>query len=224
MSPNPINRLKDEYEYTKKDVCISLAKRDIIDNIYRSVTLEGISTTFLDTEKIYNDTSVNGYKSSEILTIINLKHAWWFLFNSIDESVSYNYICRVHKYVSNMFYHPSGYIRTLPVRIGGTSWTPSMPVEDTIKEDINELLAINDITDRALSMMCYLMRTQMFIDGNKRTSMLIANKILISNSIGVLSIPIENIDEFKILTIQMYEDGNYTYLKEFLIGKCIQFI
>lgn len=221
---NPIENLKQQVEFNKRDICITLAKRDIIDNIYRSARLEGIATTFLDTERIYNGMDAHGFKVDEVITIVNLKHAWWFILGTLDELTTYNYICQIHKEVGNMLYTPAGYIRSLPVRIGGTSWKPAIPIESVVKENIEEILTIEDNTMRALTMMCYFMRTQAFIDGNKRTSMLVANHILISTGTGILSIPIELQDTFKIHVVEMYETGVYDKMIGFLTKECIQFI
>lgn len=221
---NPIDELKNNLTFNKRDLCVTLAKRDIINNIYRSARLESILVTFTDIDHIYNGMETTGFKVDEILTIVNLKHSWWFLLDTLEEELSYNYICQMHKYISNMLYIPSGYIRTLPVRIGGTDWRPSMPIESVIKETILELSNIVDNTERALNFMCYFMRTQAFIDGNKRTSMLIANHILISTGTGILSIPVNIQDDFKRLTVEMYETNSYDKLINFLKENCIQFI
>ena len=78
--------------------------------------------------------------------------------------------------------------------------------------------------ERALSYFCYITRTQLFIDGNKRVAQLMANKILIENGVGILSIPVDNVGEFKRLLIESYETGNSGSIKDFLKNKCIQYV
>lgn len=55
------------------------------------------------------------------------------------------------------------------------------------------MLSNNEIskTEQAINVMLWVMQRQMFIDGNKRTAMLIANKLMIENGCGIISIPIE---------------------------------
>ena len=83
-----------------------------------------------------------------------------------------------------------GRIKTTPVNIGGTSWKPSFPIESQIKEELEELLNQKDKTktEIAIEIMLWIMRRQMFIDGNKRVAMLFANKIMIDNGCGIITI------------------------------------
>lgn len=82
-----------------------------------------------------------------------------------------------------MFEENLGKIRTTPVNIGGTKWQPSFPIESQIKEELESLLNQSEKTktEIAIEIMLWLMRRQMFIDGNKRVAMLFANKIMIEN-------------------------------------------
>ena len=76
-----------------------------------------------------------------------------------------------------------GKLRTTPVNIGGTNWKPMFPIESQIKEELDEILNQKDKTktEIAIEIMLWIMRRQMFIDGNKRVAMLFANKIMIDN-------------------------------------------
>ena len=64
------------------------------------------------------------------------------------------------------------------------------------------------------------MKTQVFIDGNKRTAILLANHYLISKGKGLLAVPFELVPEFKKLLIGYYEDYDTDSIKEFLKEKC----
>lgn len=110
----------------------------------------------------------------------------------------------------------AGFIRKVPVSIGGTSWKPDMPIESQIKEEIAEVLKIEEPIERAITHMLYLMRKQMFLDGNKRTSMLAANQIMIANGCGIISIPIEHQPEFTRMLVNFYESGNMDEVKGFV--------
>ena len=122
-----------------------------------------------------------------------------------------------------MLFSYAGEIRTIPVQIGGTSWEPEIPHTGIIIEKIQEIEQIEDIELRALKYFCYIARTQMFIDGNKRVAQLMANKILIENNIGIFQIPIEKLEEFKEMLIKFYESGQdeeiINFMKEFCIRR-----
>jgi len=69
--------------------------------------------------------------------------------------------------------------------------------------------------------MCYIMKSQMFWDGNKRTGMLYANKIMIQNGKGVIAVPVDMRSEFGEKLIKYYETDNMEDIKEFIYMNCI---
>ena len=82
-------------------------------------------------------------------------------------------------------------------------------------------MQIKSPTSRAIKMMLYGMRSQLFWDGNKRTSMIIANKIMIENGAGIITIKEDNILEFNKLLSDYYTTGNEEKITKFLYDKCI---
>lgn len=200
---------------------IFVAKRNIIDYIWKSAHLEGIAITYPDTEAIYNGLSIAGMRVDDILTINNLKHAWQFVLSIIDYPTDYPFICKINQYVGGNLIYNSGFIRTLPVSIGGTKWRPDMPIESQIKEELTEINKIENATDRALTLMLFIMRKQMFLDGNKRTAMLAGNHILIAAGAGIITIPIDMQRDFSELLIKYYETNHMEDIKKFLYHNCI---
>lgn len=96
-----------------------------------------------------------------------------------------------------------------------------LPNEETVIKQLKQFNEIECFTERAIAIMCYLMRTQFFSDGNKRTAMLFANKIMIQNGKGIISIPIEEDKHFGEELIKYYETDNMDNLKFFIYDKCI---
>ena len=214
--------MENKYNLTAEQN-IFVAKRNIVDYIWKSANLEGIAVTYPDTQTIYDGFSVSGYKLEEINAINNLKKAWQFILNDVDIDLNFAYICKINELVGeNVFYNP-GVIRTTPVNIGGTSWKPDFPIETKIKEELEELLSNNEIskTEQAINVMLWVMRRQMFIDGNKRTAMLIANKLMIENGCGIISIPIEKQNEFYKLLIIYYETNDSSIISKFIYDNAI---
>lgn len=201
----------------KKEENIFVAKRNIIDYIWKSAKLEGLGVTYPDTEAIFNGMRAPNVKVEEIVAVNNLKHSWQFLLNNLDVPADYPYICHLNKIVGgdNLIIN-SGFIRKVPMSIGGTSWKPDIPIESQVKEEIAEILSIEEPTERAVTLTLYLMRKQMFLDGNKRTSMLAGNQIMIANGCGIISVPIEHQPEFTKRFVEYYESGNMDELKEFI--------
>jgi len=144
------------------------------------------------------------------------------VLDTLDYPTDYPFVCKINQCVGgdNLIIR-AGYLRNVPVSIGGTTWKPEMPVESRIKEEMTEINQISNPTDRALTMMLYLVRKQMFLDGNKRTSMLAGNHVMISNGCGIISVPIELQPTFTKLLIAFYESNDMGEIKDFLYENCI---
>ena len=204
---------------------IFIAKRNIVDYIWKSANLEGIEVTYPETQVIYDGGIVNGLTVDKIIAINNLKYAWEFILENNDVDYDYNTLCHIHKLVADKLVldQELGKIRTTPVNIGGTSWKPQFPIESQIKEELDVLLNQENKTktEIAIEIMLSLMRRQIFIDGNKRVAMLFANKIMIDNGCGIITIAQENQETFYEKLIRYYESGNMQELKQWIYDTCI---
>lgn len=204
-----------------QDTAIEMAKRLLVDSIWKSANLEGLGTTFPKTEAILANAPTTT-KAEEVLFIVNMKRAWQFLLDNLNYDNCIMLLREYNKIVGELLFNYAGEIRTIPVQIGGTSWEPEIPHAGVIISAIEEMEKIEDIELRALKYFCYVARTQMFIDGNKRVAQLIANKILIENNIGIFQIPIEKLEKFKMLLIEFYETGNDNNIIEFMKAFCLK--
>ena len=198
---------------------IDLAKRNLTHTIYSQAILEGVATTYADTENIIEGGKVNNMSAEDVLKIVNLKHAWEFILNEnvILSRNDFNLLCEINKIVEEGFYYTAGKIRSVPVKIGGTNWQPSLPVESVIKEEIESIhnSSTSEI-DKAIELLLYVMKKQAFIDGNKRTAVIFVNHYLISKGKGIIVIPNEKTEEFKELLIPYYEGKDEKKIKKFL--------
>ena len=171
---------------------IFVAKRNIVDYIWKSANLEGIGVTYPETQAIYDGGIVNGLTVDSIIAINNLKYAWKFILENAIIDYDYKLLCQLHKLTADklVLEQDLGRIRTTPVNIGGTSWKPQFPIEREIKEELEDLLKQESKTktEIAIEIMLWIMRRQMFINGNKRVAVLFANKIMIDNGCGIITI------------------------------------
>lgn len=217
-----LNYMEEEIDL-KVELNIDFAKRHLVDTIYKQAILEGVATTFADTENIIEGCKVNNMTPNDILKIVNLKHAWEFILNKniILTKSNLSLLCEINKIVEEGFYYTAGKIRNVPVSIGGTNWTPELPIESAIKEELEAILGREiDTTDKAVELLLYIMKKQIFIDGNKRTSIIFINHYLISNGKGLIGIPAELTEEFKDLLISYYEGKDEMKIKKFIKEKC----
>ena len=206
----------------EKEQNVFLAKRNIVDTIWKSANLEGIAVTFPETQQIYDGGNVAHLRVDEIVIINNLKHAWQFLFSTLDADIDFNYISSINSLVGNNVIEAPGKIRVYEVKMAGTEWIPKIPYISDIEKLIKEINSIENDTERIITFMCKLMKLQLFNDGNKRTAMLIANHELIKNGRGIISVSQDNKVEFGTKLISYYEDEEKLQdLIEFIYNKCL---
>ncbi len=201
---------------------VMYAKRNIIDSIYSEARLEGVGVTYPDTQEIYEGRAVAGLTIEETIKVNNLKHAWQFVLDNIQYPLDLRFIRQVNQEVGKGIMLDAGNLRVIDVKIGGTAWKPDIPNENEIKEYIESVNASSDsATDKAIDIMLFIMRSQMFMDGNKRTAQIVANKIMINGGAGIVSIPVDKQREFIAKLIDYYETGDSTDLKSFIYDFCI---
>ena len=90
-----------------------------------------------------------------------------------------------------------------------------------IREELEEIFNSKmDDVDTAIELLLYTMKKQIFIDGNKRTSVIYCNHYLISKGKGIIAIPAELTEKFKDLLIPYYEGKDDKIIKKFIKEKC----
>lgn len=202
---------------------LDFARANMKANIYDQAVLEGVATSFPQTEDIIDNGIVNGMTANDVQKILNLKHAWEFIMDTdvVQAKSDYYLLCHIAKLVNEGFYSEGGRIRGVPVSIGGSSYKPPIPVETNVKEKISDILESGQpAIDIAVHLCMYCMKTQVFIDGNKRASVIFANHYLIAHGKGLLVIPEEHVPEFKKLLVQYYEGEDIDVISTFLKEKC----
>jgi len=212
--------MKNKYNMELEDN-IFFAKRKLVDNVYRSARLEGIAVTFAQTEDIFNNVNVSNLRPDEIIAVLNLKNAWGFLFDTLDEEISVEYIQKTHERIASGIIRPAGEFRDRGVGISGTNWRPKLPSEVNYDEELSNLMKIDNKQDYALELFLWIQKSQMFIDGNKRTANLVANHEFIKNGLGIISIPPELTGTYKQMLVDFYETDESTQIKQFLYENCI---
>ena len=202
---------------------LEFARANMKTNIYDQAVLEGIATSFPQTEEIIDNGIVNGMTASDVQKILNLKHAWEFILDNdvIQAKSDYYLLSHIGRLVNEGFFVDGGKIRGVPVSIGGSTFKPPIPIESVVKEKIDSILkSQKDTIDIAIELCMYSMKTQIFIDGNKRASVIYANHYLISHGQGLLVIPENHVSEFKRKLVDYYEGEDIAIISSFLKNSC----
>ena len=213
------------YEELSPDVILNLdfARANMKSIIYDQAVLEGVSTTFPDTELIIENGKINNVSAEDVQKILNLKRAWEFILDKdVVRSPTSYYVCQyIARLVNEGFYYDGGRIRGIPVKIGGSSYIPPLPIEYEIKEKIDNIAASGaSPIDVAIELALFVMKAQIFNDGNKRTAIIFANHYLIAHGAGLLVVPENLVAQFKKLLVRYYEDNDVGEIKDLLKKQC----
>lgn len=211
----------DLYSLNEKQ-SLFLAKRMWDENVYCGMKMENRNVTFPQTKTILEGVNVPGVQLEDITAILNMRDAWKHLLQTKDEKLDLDYICGLNALISRNEALDWGVLRYGSVGISGTGYKPAVPVREQVEKEIRSILSsYESATEKALSLFCYIAYRQLFWDGNKRTAMIAANKMLISHGAGFLSLKDEDMEEFNALLMEMYNAGETEKLKFFLYHNSI---
>ncbi|AFA47924.1 Fic family protein [Acetobacterium woodii] len=214
--------MKDRYHLTQKEN-IFLAKKRLVQNIYTGAKLEGSMITFPETQTILDGVNVANVTLDDIQTILNLRDGWRYLLAHVEDPLDLAYLCKINEYIARNESLEWGVLRYGQVGISGTDYRPPIPKADQVVATLDKITRTTQSpTEQALDYFLYGTRSQLFWDGNKRTSLLIANKILIANGAGILLIPDSQLNLFNQVLVDYYNSGQGEDLKTFLYEQCLE--
>ena len=196
-----------------------LAKKKWDENVYCGMRMEARNITFPQTKTILQGINVPNVQLDDIQAVLNMRDAWRFMLVSMGEPVTFEYWCKLNEYIARNEALEWGKLRTASVGISGTDYMPPVPA----RAELDAILTADaTATAKALEAFVWGARGQFFWDGNKRTSMTLANKILISTGAGFLTITDKHMEQFNTLLLDYYNTGESETLKDFLYENTIQ--
>lgn len=215
-------RFTDKYNLTPEQ-SIFLAKKKWDENVYCGMKMENRAVTFPQTRTILNGVNVPNVLIDDIQAILNMRDAWRYLLNTVSEPVTLEYMCKLNEYIARNEALEWGKLRTGTVGISGTEYVPPIPKQEQVEQELEEILNTDtSSTEKALSAFVWGTRGQFFWDGNKRTSLTLANKILVTSGAGILTITDKYMEQFNVLLLDYYNSGESEKLKKFLYENAIQ--
>ena len=218
-----MSKFEDRFHLTHKQ-SLFLAKKKWDENVYCGMKMENRAVTFPQTQTILNGVNVPNVQLDDIQAILNMRDAWKFLLNTVSEKVTFEYWCKLNEYIARNEALEWGKLRTGSVGISGTDYEPPIPTKEKTIEELENILSAPDAsaTDKALEAFVWGTRGQFFWDGNKRTSLMLSNKILVSSGSGIMTITDKYMEQFNALLLNYYNTGKSEELKQFLYENAIQ--
>jgi len=212
---------EDKFKLTHEQ-SLFLAKKKWDENVYCGMKMENRAVTFPQTKTILNGVNVPSVQLDDIQAILNMRDAWRYLLSTVDAPETFEYLCKLNEFIARNEAWEWGKLRTGTVVISGTDYTPPIPKKEQVESELARILTKGTATEQALNAFTWGTHGQFFWDGNKRTSMTLANKILISNGAGILTITDKHMEEFNTLLCEFYGSGNEIALQQFLYDNAIQ--
>ena len=212
----------DKFNLTSEQ-SIFLAKKKWDENVYCGMRMENRAVTFPQTKTILNGVNVPNVQLDDIQAILNMRDAWKYLLNTINEPITFEYWCKLNEFIARNEALEWGKLRTGTVGISGTDYMPPIPQQEVVQQELADILNADvSATEKALNAFVWGTRGQFFWDGNKRTSLTLANKILVEAGAGILTITDKHMEQFNVLLLDYYNTGTSDTLKVFLYENAIQ--
>lgn len=200
-----------------------LAKKKWDENVYCGMRMESRNITFPQTKTILQGINVPSVQLDDIQAVLNMRDAWRFLLGSLNEPLTFAYWCKLNEYIARNEALEWGKLRTGSVGISGTDYLPPVPAEAQTRAEFEAIVTANtSATEKALDAFVWGTRGQFFWDGNKQTSMTLANKILVSAGAGLLTITDRHMEQFNTPLLDYYNSGEKEAIQDFLYHNAIQ--
>ena len=131
---------------------LDFARANMKASIYDQAVLEGVATSFPQTEEILENGRVNGVTATDVQKVLNLKHAWEFV---LDRDVlacpsDFAVLSHIARLVNEGFFEDGGRVRGVPVAIGGTKYVPPLPQETVVRECLSRIVS-GDVQEKPAS-------------------------------------------------------------------------
>ena len=188
-----------------------------IDISYNALKLEGIDINKQEIHELLNNKNIISLSDIDKSISMNFINSLSYVNSILDKGFNkyslFDYIKRINLYLLSGLHSEAGNIRNSHIKVSGSKYIPDIPVEFEVREDI--MKNIDNILEDPLELYCYIIRNQIFADGNKRTALLIVNLLLYMKD-KYFSINEENESEYRTELINMYETDKRNKFKEYM--------
>lgn len=218
-----MNKIKNKYKIHYLNNKVEL--------IYRTSIFEGLTTTRLETSKIMAGGRGIGASYEDAQIVLNIYHTWERLIREEFKGTDKEVLEDLNKNLKHGLEdsHLTGKVRTHNVKISGTTYRPPSYRKYNLEDLLQNLFKVlgQESIDSILYVYIHLMRTQFFVDGNKRTAYMFTNWVLMSKDLGyILYLPSETSEKEFLRRLRefyenprKYEMGFIKYIKQYYLKK-----
>jgi len=223
-----LNSATTEYKKRIEDLPSAIQKKElerlVIELSWKSSRIEGNTYTLLDTEKlILKNKEAPGHSKKEAQMILNHKDAFNYIHQNPAQfkTITQKNLEELHTILVKDLSVGLG-LRTKPVGVTGSIYRPLDNPQQIIEAVENLKVAISQSNipyAKALIALLGISYIQPFEDGNKRTSRLMANALLLSHSLSPLSYRSVDEEDYRSATLVFYELNSIISFKKIFIDQ-----
>lgn len=201
-------------------------ERFVIELSWKSSQIEGNTYSLIETETlIKQNIKASGHSNEEAVMILNHKKAFEVILEKKDsfQQLDFADIVQLHQVLTNGLV-TSG-VRSQKVRISGTQYEPlsdKHEIEKILRQLIEHVNKTEYPPEKALILAIMIAYIQPFADGNKRTSRMLSNAVLMAYGYFPLSYRNIDVNEYRSSMIIFYETNNLYNFKRLYL-KQLQF-
>ncbi len=221
-----LSDLNNTYRQKRNSLSPTLLQKEFerltVELAWKSSKIEGNTYTLLDTERLLNEhVKAKGKTAEETNMILNHKKALDFVLKSPEHyrKITISKIEEIHHLLVNDLQVSTG-IRQGMVGIVGTNYKPldnSYQIKEALQKTIDVINKTENPLEKALIAVLMIAYIQPFEDGNKRTSRILGNALLLAHDYCPLSYRSVDEVEYKKGIILFYEQNNASYFKELFL-------
>ena len=199
-----------------------MVKKLMEEYVWDIVALEGSPYTFVHAKTLLDGQVVPGYSESDQQQVLNQRRALRYVLETAAarRTLDKQLTCELHARIAREEALAWGRFRDGAVGISGTKWTPpdASELDALFARGLEAILSIAHPVERALAYHLFGARSQLFFDGNKRTSRAVMNFILLREGYYYLSVPGARRDEYDAMMIDFYDTADATAGMRFMLS------
>jgi Fic family protein len=190
---------------------VFIARKMFAELVYDTAALEDSPYTFPEVQTLLDGITVGGHKLEDQQLVLNQAQSWKRLLSMVEHggfAVTKDVFCELHAMVAKEEALTWGEFRDGHVSIAGTVYRPPAPERlDGLFQQAMEDVQASTMSPHQTAFSFFLQgaANQYFWDGNKRTSRLMMNGILLSHGYPVVSVPAKLRLEFNQTMVRFYD-------------------
>jgi Fic family protein len=206
-----------------KERALFMAEKMRVDFVFNTAALEGNPYTYPEIKTLIEGITVGGHKVSDTDQVLNLNRALSHVIDSVktnDFELNKSTACTIQGIVAKDEALTWGIFRDKQVFIGGTDYLPpkAEQLDEIFTHGVNRLNNIEDSMLKAFLTFLWGSLNQFFYDGNKRTSRLLTNGILLSAGLPPFMTLAKDQLEYNQVMTQFYNTHDETKALAWLYG------